>query len=352
MTKKKNFIISGLVFMVIIVCGMFMFSGKKEPVSQDLSIVFKNTGNISEYKTTGFSGSEKDLTWTDGEIASIEIPLPEIADDKFFKVSLEAFPFIAKRLQKQTVSVFVNDEFITDFVMTKHYKPYVFSLPQDVQKLGRVANIKFKISNPTSPKSIRLSDDKRKLGVAFQKLTLSFEDKNNPNSFATYKPGDKINFVSGGNSNLYAASGWSGSETNLTWTDGTDAYVNLFVKDAKGKSLRLIVNGNGAFNPADKFQAVTVYVNDKELTTWNAGGAVEDFSVMIPSELIETGVVQIRFHIAKPYSPKTDKRKLGLAVRSIELSNQYGAKTKSRVGAWLKSKVSKKTDTATTEQAK
>jgi len=351
MTKKKNFIISGLVFMVIIVCGAWLFCMNKASVRQDLIIVFNKTGNISEYKTSGFSRPEGGHTWTNSEEASIDIPLPKVSENEFFTVSLEGGPFVAKKIKKQDVSVFVNDEFVKEFTMTGN-GVYKFNLPYGLQGQNNVANIKFKISNPISPKELKISEDVRKLGMGVRRMIVSVHDKNNPNSFATYKPGDKINFVSGGNSSLYAASGWSGSETNLTWTDGTDAYVNLFVKDAKGKSLRLIVNGNGAFNPADKFQAVTVYVNDKELTTWNAGGAVEDFSVMIPSELIETGVVQIRFHIAKPYSPKTDKRKLGLAVRSIELSNQYGAKTKSRVGAWLKSKVSKKTDTATTEQAK
>lgn len=345
MTKKKNFIISGIVFIVVMLCCVFLFFGNKTPVQQDLSIIFSKTGNVSQYKTEGFSNPENGSTWTAAEVASVEIPLPEIAKDRFFYATLEASPFVAKRLKKQTVSVFVNDEFITDFTMTG-LNVYKFDLPHDLQKLGKVANVKFKISNPTSPKSLGLSQDDRKLGMSVKKLTLSLGDANNPKSFAEYKLGDKIDFALNGNSSLYTADGWSNQENVLKWTDGKDAYMNLFVKNVKDKNLRLSVECSGLFAPSDKYQNVVVYVNDKELTSWKVSQFVSVYTAMIPSELIETGVVQIRFSMEKPFSPKTDKRKLGIAVRSVELSNRFGAKTKGRVASWLKSKITKSSDTA------
>lgn len=347
MTGKKNFIISGIVFLIAIVCGICFFYNRKAPVQQDLTILFRRSGNISEYKTTGFSGPETDLTWTDGKEASIEIPLPEIREDQFYKVSIDAFPFIAKRLQQQRVKVFVNDEFITDFVMTKNYQPYKFNLPRDAQKLGKVANIKFDISNPTSPKSMRLSNDTRKLGVAFKSLNLSFGDKNNPEGFEPYKIGDTIDFTYGGNSKLYTVSGWSAQETNLTWTDGSDANLNLMVKDVKDKSLRLIVEGSAIFDPKDKYQNVTVYVNGKELTTWSVTHEVETHSVILPADLVGDGLLQIRFHIAKPYSPKPDTRKLGFAVKTVLFQNRFGVQTKNKIATWFKNKVADDVETTT-----
>lgn len=336
MSNKKGFVFSGIIFFVALVC--VVFCGGKTQKQKDLSIIFNKSGNITEYKTSGFSVPENSCTWTQEETASIEIPLPEIADDKFFTVSVEASPFVAKWLKKRNVSVSVNDEHITDFVMTGS-DVYKFTLPQDSQKLGKVANIKFKIAKQISPKDLKVSEDSRKLGICVKSLTLSTADKGNPNGFEEYKIGKKISFSKGGDSKLYTKSGWSSQENGLTWTDGKDAYVNMFVSNAKGKSLKLVVEGSAIFVPTDKYQNVTVYVNDKELTTWFVSRSSDFHNVVIPAEVVGDGALQIRFHIAKPFSPKPDTRQLGFAVKSIELSSRFGAQTKTKVASWVKNKV-------------
>ena len=336
MSNKKGFVFSGIIFFVALFC--VVFCGGKTKKQKDLSIVFNKSGNIAEYKTSGFSAPENSCTWTKDEFVSVEIPLPEIADDKFFTVSFEASPFIAKRLKKRTVSVFVNDEFITDFVMTGA-NVYKFNLPQDSQKLGKVANIKFKIAKQVSPKDLGLSADSRKLGICVNNMTLSVADKNNPNGFREYKIGKKISFSKGGNSKLYTESGWSSQESGLTWTDGEDAYMNMFVNKAKGKSLKMVVDGRAIFAPTDKYQNVTVYVNDKELTTWQVSSNSPTYYVVIPQDVVGNGALSVRFHIAKPFSPKSDSRRLGLAVRSIELSSRFSAQTKTKLASWVKNKV-------------
>lgn len=341
MSNKKKFIISGIVFCVVAVC--FAFCGVKSPKQQDLTIVFNNSGNISEYKTTGFSNPGSVGTWTNAAVASIDIPLPEVSEDNFFKVSVNANPFVGKRLKKQTIGVFVNDEFITNLVMTGS-DVYKFDLPRDVQKSGKIVNIKFKISNPTSPKDLGLSADTRKLGINVKTITLSVADANNPNGFAAYKIGEKIAFSNGENSRLYTGSGWSGQEKKFTWTDGKDAYLNMFVKNSQSKSLKMVVETSAVFAPTDKYQSVKVYVNDKELTTWNIGAGVEKYAVIIPADLVGTGALKIRFNIAKPLSSKNDTRRLGLAVRSVEISNRFGAQTKNKIATWFKNKVADDSD--------
>ncbi len=347
MTKKKRkSIILGLVSVVVCVFCVFSFFSKKTSKQTDLTIVFNKSGNVSEYKTSGFSAPENDCTWTKEEFASVEVPLPEIADDKFFRVSFDAAPFIAKWLKKRNVSVLVNDEPVTDFVMTKS-GIYKFALPQDSQKLGKVANIKFKIAKQVSPKDLGLSADSRKLGICVKNLTLSTADKGNPNGFEEYKIGKNISFSKGGNSNLYTESGWSNQENGLTWTDGQDAYVNMFVNGAKGKSLKLVVEGSAIFAPTDKYQNVTVYVNDKELTTWLVSRSPAFYNVVIPADVVADGALSIRFHIAKPFSPKLDSRHLGFAVKSMELSSRFGAQTKTKVASWVKDKVLTDSEEAT-----
>ena len=338
MTRKKKFIFSAIIFVVVVIGCIWLFSGKTERVQPDLSIVFSESGNVSEYKTTGFSNPETSATWTNGEMASIEIPLPEISEDKFFTVSLDASPFTPKRIKKQTVGVFVNDTFITNFVMTGP-GIYKFDLPHDFYKSNKVANIKFKISNPISPKDLKLSEDTRKLGLSVKKIVLSVGDGNNPNGFGIYKIGDKIDFSSKGNSRLYIKSGWSVAESTSTWTDGKDADMNLFVKNVKDKVLQLEVEGKGIFYPADKSQKVKVFVNGTELTTWDVSNELAVYTVKIPESVIGTGALQIRFHITKPFIGKADSRHLGFLVKSATISNRFAAKTKSKMANWFKDKV-------------
>lgn len=338
MTKSKKFVFFGIAFIVVLI-GCVLFFNKQASVMQDLTIVFNKSGNMSEYKTTGFSQPESNFTWTEGEEASVEIPLPEVQENVFLRVSFDACPFVAKNIKKRTVKVFVNDEFIKDFVMTGCSDNFVFDLPHDLQKLGRTANIKFRISAAKSPKELKLSNDSRKLGISVKKIVLSAGNKDNPDAFSVYEIGNKIDFTSKGDSLPYAKSGWSNPEQNFTWIDGHDAYMGLFVKNLKGKVLRLEVEGKGIFNPVEKNQKVTVFVNNVELTTWDVSSELAMYAVKIPEKLFGTGALQIRFHIAKPVSLTTDPRKLGFAVRSVKLSSLFGAKTKNKIANWFKNKV-------------
>lgn len=334
--------------LILMIGSLFGCSDEKNNNQKELvSVVFNASGNVSKYKTTGFSIPEQFATWTDSETASIEIPLPDVPEDTFLRVSFDACPFLAKNIKKRTAKVFVNDEFVKDFIMTDCSDKYAFDLPHDLQKLGKVANIKFRFSGLKSPKELRLSDDPRKLGISIKKLVLFTGDKNNPEGFSGYKPGRKIDFSSKGNSSLYTKSGWSVSEPTHTWTDGQDAYMDLFVKKAKDKALRLEVLGSAILDPVDKKQNVTVYVNDVKLDSWDTSSGLATYTTVIPADVVGTGAVRIRFHIAKPVSLRTDSRKLGFAVKSIELSSRFGAKTKTKVASWVKNNVLTDSEEAT-----
>lgn len=336
MKKKILFWLLGIV--IIIFSGVLFF--RTETKSQKgLLIMFNKNGNIKEYKTSGFSGPETNFTWTNGDIASIDIPLPESSEDDFFCASFEASPFVYKRLKKQKVGIFVNDRFISDFdVVGKDV--YKFRFAHNVKTSGEVANIKFKISNPKSPKDFGLSQDSRKLGIAITKMLLSKCDKNNTGVFATYQIGDEIDFSSKGNSGLYTAKGWSFPERDFTWTDGKDAYINMFVDNAMEKSLQLSVTvKQSAFDEKSSAQDVTVYVNDKEMTTWHIGKSESTYAVKIPEFVVGNGTLKIRFHINNPVKVGNDSRDLGIAVESMKIKNLFADKIKTKIASWIKSKI-------------
>lgn len=335
MSKKKRFTFFGIILLFVVGLCLIFCCKKTQSIKETL-IVFNNAGNVSEYVTTGFSHPEKGFTWTQAKEVTVEIPTPKLQENYGLVLSVKMFPFSG--VKKQDIDLFVNDKFITKWTVNKT-DVYTAVLPDDIKNQGDVINIKFIISNPKSPKELKMSDDARKLGVAVQTLSLTPFDLNNPNNFATYDIGDEILFTKGNGAEKYMASGWSTPEQNFTWTNGKDAVVNMFVKDAKDKQLQLSVSGRAVYGPSDKNQKVVVYVNDKELTAWEIGKENAIYTVKLPESVVQNGALQIRLHISKPTKVGKDPRDLGVAVNTLKVSQMFAAKTKNKMANWFKNKV-------------
>jgi hypothetical protein len=148
---------------------------------------------------------------------------------------------------------------------------------------------------------------------------------NSNNSTNSESGGQKIQFNQGGNSERYRISGWSHTETDFTWTEGTTAKLNLPVaSDAGPRTLKVLVSG--LIRPPDlPFQLVEVYANDKKIAEWQVG-SVSEYSAPIPAEVTKTsGSLTLEFRMPKATSPKAlgmsaDTRILGICVRSLELT--------------------------------
>ena len=178
-------------------------------------------------------------------------------------------------------------------------------------------------------------------GVWLCSGTQTFSDAAQNVNFQEYKIGNKISFEQFGNSQKYTGSGWSQPEKKFTWTDGKDAYLNMFIKNANDKKLQLNVFGHGIFAAADECQKVTVYANGSELTTWCVLRDDDHYTVEIPENLIKDGSVQIKLHIDKPFVPKSDPRHLGFSVKTVHISQMFAAKTKIKIAKWIKNKILK-----------
>ena len=330
MLKKILFIVLGI-FLIVFVAGVLLWP---HPKNQNLlEINFAQGGNVSEYKIDGFSWPEPDLKWTDGQIASIEIP-GIVAPEKYsLLVAIDVIPFVTDKRKSQNVDVLVNDKLVKKLVMDKP-DVYKFVLPQmsDSEKIV----LKFKFSNLKSPKELKLYDDARKLGFAMKKLTVLAVDARNPEDFAYVQIGKEISFKRNGNSQKYIGDGWSGPEQHFTWTDGNDAYVNMFVENVANKNLQLNVYAKAIFDETDKNQKVTVFVNDTELTTWEMWRESNIYSVLLPESVVGDGALKIRFHIHKPHKLKSDTRDLGMSVKTIDVSRFVSAKYKIKIARWIK----------------
>ena len=134
--------------------------------------------------------------------------------------------------------------------------------------------------------------------------------------------GKVIRFKKGGESEPYRASGWSATEAEFTWSDGTSAKLALPInKDAAGLTLK--VTAAALTGPNLPFQPVEVFVNDQKIADWQVANTA-DFSADVPAELTKTGVLNVEFRTPKATSPKAlgqseDPRVLGIAVHTISV---------------------------------
>jgi hypothetical protein len=128
-------------------------------------------------------------------------------------------------------------------------------------------------------------------------------------------------------SERYRVSGWSKTEGDFAWTEGTSARLALPIPaDAGPLSVKMMLRG--LIKPPDlPSQPVEVYANDHKIADWQVADTAA-FTAEIPAELTKSGGETLNLHlrIPKAASPKSlgmneDGRILGVCCYSIELKH-------------------------------
>lgn len=136
--------------------------------------------------------------------------------------------------------------------------------------------------------------------------------------------GQRIEFKSGGNSERYRISGWSATEAQFTWSEGTSAKLALPIAAKAGALTLKLTIAALVKEPELPFQPVELYANGQKITDWQVGDTAE-FSASIPAEVIgDSRTLTIEFRTPKAVSPKSlglnaDTRVLGICVHSLQL---------------------------------
>jgi hypothetical protein len=138
--------------------------------------------------------------------------------------------------------------------------------------------------------------------------------------------GQEIRFTTGGNSEHYRVSGWSKTEPQFTWTEGTVAKLSLPIGKPQG-ALKLVVMAAGFVKePELPAQEVQVYANGEQVAEWQVG-TTEVVTATIPADVASRSeTLALEFRTPKAASPEQlgtapDKRVIGLAVYHVTLSN-------------------------------
>ena len=138
------------------------------PLSEE--ILFGKYGNDSVYLQKGFSIPEDDFRWTVGNVAVIAFDSREKASEGFCLLC-NIFPFCGEGLSKQRIKILINGiEHAFWEISVPEEK--CLSIPSSLAQNGRL-QVEFHLLDATSPKELGLSDDSRKLALAFKKITLN-----------------------------------------------------------------------------------------------------------------------------------------------------------------------------------
>lgn len=155
---------------------------------------------------------------------------------------------------------------------------------------------------------------------AYQKLT--GQDKVYPQY---YELGQKISFGADATAlnERHKETGWSGQEQAYTWTEGEEASLVFQLRKKAKTDLKIALEASPFLGKGLEAQLVSIFVNNVQLGEWRVSkhGIYE---IGIPTALLDSEFVSIRFSISTPCSPKEcglgdDERKLGIAVYNITL---------------------------------
>ncbi|MEF9438631.1 MAG: hypothetical protein L0922_07850 [Candidatus Mariimomonas ferrooxydans] len=142
------------------------------------------------------------------------------------------------------------------------------------------------------------------------------------------KWGTVINFAEGGNAENYKVAGWGSAEGTFTWTEGKTASLNIPISVTNAPFVILKAGLSAFLSPGkvDK-QTVRILINNKAAGIWVfVKPELQEKSLFIPRDLLmKSNDIEISFHIPDAVSPaqlgfNNDKRVLGLAIRTIELT--------------------------------
>ena len=147
-------------------------SGKGQTVAYGELVDFTVGANSEPLKVTGWSGAEKDFTWTEGNVATLAARIEPTEDPITFR--FKAAGMIKEPdLPFQPVEVYMNNEKVAD-LQIGHTSEYRVAIPPALTKRGGLLTITFRLPKAASPEALGFGpSDKRILGIRMFNFDLS-----------------------------------------------------------------------------------------------------------------------------------------------------------------------------------
>jgi hypothetical protein len=144
------------------------------PIKPNETVTFGKTGSIKEFDPYGFDLSEYSLSWTQEDVAGFSVIIGSMPPDAILRLHVAVMPFIqAGHINRQQFFVFVNGIYV-GFRTLAVYQEVEFVLPRHVLS-PRGLRVEFVIPTASSPKSLGISQDVRKLGIALSGVSFALQ---------------------------------------------------------------------------------------------------------------------------------------------------------------------------------
>jgi len=139
------------------------------------AVTFGKDGSIREMDPYGFDLSEPGMSWTQDEVAGFSVTLGgTVPLDAMLRLNITGRPFIQlERIERQQFFVFINGLFVGFRTLTTAAEVH-FPLPRNALS-PRGVRVEFVIPTASSPKSLGLSEDIRRLGIALSSVSLTLQ---------------------------------------------------------------------------------------------------------------------------------------------------------------------------------
>jgi hypothetical protein len=149
---------------------LFTACGGRNVVGKQIQ--FGRGGGSEPYRTSGWSHTEDNYTWTEGTSARLSLPIGNESGPLNLKLNMAAFTH-APELPSQPVEVSVNGQKLADLQATSVPREYSVTIPADAGKGKGSVEIEFRTPKAAAPKSVGLSEDPRVLGICLLSLELT-----------------------------------------------------------------------------------------------------------------------------------------------------------------------------------
>ncbi len=296
--------------------GKHYLSGEMEyPYKLGNTLLFGEEATAKPHCVYGFSVTEKDITWTEGNEALMQFDISDKYENLSVKMSYTTYA------ELQHVNVYANEHKVASFV-GRGVEEKEFIIPNEYVTDGKLS-LRFELPDAVSPESRGQNTDFRKLALAMDDIVISSTDKafqEEQLEIHPYALGDKLSFGNDATANDYCIYGFSVNEAEGTWTDGTEALMQLELEgEYENLSVKMKYGTYGA--P----QHVIVYADDNKVTEFVAYEG-EEREFIVPKEFAENGWLNLRFELPDAVSPKevegkTDTRVLALYMNSLTISS-------------------------------
>lgn len=134
------------------------------PIEYGTIISFTKTGQSEKYRTFGWSKTEDNFTWTEGQAAGLTMMIPAAEGAVSLRMRLAAL-IKPPELPFQPVQVFVNDRMITEWQVASTSE-FTAPIPAEFTQTPGPLNIIFRLPSATSPKNLGAGEDPRTLGIS------------------------------------------------------------------------------------------------------------------------------------------------------------------------------------------